>query len=93
MPGFKERREGLRKASRDRVVGERHKPSVGQWILTLVAALAFGAICRKIALGTLFGSLFLVPLVTAMQVAGLKIGGQFVAKGLFIILAAERIRQ
>ena len=52
---------------------------------------------RAVPLGTLLGSLFLVLLVTAMQVAGLKIGGQLVAEGLFIILvlflAMERIRQ
>ena len=43
------------------------------------------------------GSLFLVLLVTAMQVAGLKIGAQLFAEELFIILvlflATERIRQ
>src|SRR2546430_1778041 len=52
---------------------------------------------RAVPLGTLLGSLFLVLLVTAMQVAGLKVGGQLVAEGLFIIfvlfLATERIRQ
>ena len=57
--------------------------------------LIFGG--RAVPLGTLLGSLFLVLLVTAMQVAGLKIGGQLVAEGLFIILvlflATERIRQ
>jgi ribose transport system permease protein len=57
--------------------------------------LIFGG--RAVPLGTLLGSLFLVLLVTAMQVAGLKIGGQLVAVGLFIILvlflATERIRQ
>jgi ribose transport system permease protein len=56
--------------------------------------LIFGG--RAVPLGTLLGSLFLVLLVTAMQVAGLKIGGQLVAEGLFIILvlflATERIR-
>ena len=57
--------------------------------------LIFGG--RAVPLGTLLGSLFLVLLVTAMQVAGLKIGGQLVAEGLFIILvlflAAEKIQQ
>jgi ribose transport system permease protein len=56
--------------------------------------LIFGG--RAVPLGTLLGSLFLVLLVTAMQVAGLKIGGQLVAEGLFIILvlflATEKIR-
>jgi ribose transport system permease protein len=46
--------------------------------------LIFGG--RAVPLGTLLGSLFLVLLVTAMQVAGLKIGSQLVAEGLFIIL-------
>ena len=63
--------------------------------LALGGTLIFGG--RAVPLGTLLGSLFLVLLVTAMQVAGLKIGGQFVAEGLFIILvlclATERIRQ
>jgi ribose transport system permease protein len=57
--------------------------------------LIFGG--RAVPLGTLLGSLFLVLLVTAIQVAGLKIGGQLVAEGLFIILvlflATERTRQ
>jgi ribose transport system permease protein len=57
--------------------------------------LIFGG--RAVPLGTLLGSLFLVLLVTAMQVAGLKIGGQLVAEGLFIMLvlflATERTRQ
>src|ERR1700741_501287 len=57
--------------------------------------LIFGG--RAVPFGTLLGSLFLVLLVTAMQVAGLKIGSQLVAEGLFIIfvlfLATERIRQ
>lgn len=57
--------------------------------------LIFGG--RAVPLGTLLGGLFLVLLVTAMQVAGLKIGGQLVAEGLFIILvlflATERTRQ
>ena len=41
---------------------------------------------RAVPVGTLFGSLFLVLLVTAMQVAGLRIGGQYVAEGALIIL-------
>jgi ribose transport system permease protein len=49
---------------------------------------------RAVPVGTLFGSLFLVLLVTAMQVAGMRIGGQFVAEGALIIgvlfLAAGR---
>src|ERR1700739_4469573 len=57
--------------------------------------LIFGG--RAVPLGTLLGSLFLVLLVTAMQVAGLKVGGQLVAEGVFIVLilflAAERIRR
>ena len=56
--------------------------------------LIFGG--RAVPLGTLLGSLFLVLVVTAMQVAGLKVGGQLLAEGLFIIfilfLATERIR-
>ena len=41
---------------------------------------------RAVPVGTLFGSLFLVLLVTAMQVAGMRIGGQYVAEGALIIL-------
>jgi ribose transport system permease protein len=41
---------------------------------------------RAVPVGTLFGSLFLVLLVTAMQVAGLRLGGQYVAEGALIIL-------
>jgi ribose transport system permease protein len=41
---------------------------------------------RAVPLGTLFGSLFLVLLVTAMQVAHMRIGGQFIAEGALIIL-------
>lgn len=56
--------------------------------------LIFGG--RAVPVGTLLGSLFLVLLVTAVQVAGLNIGGQFITEGLFIILilflAAERVR-
>ena len=46
--------------------------------------LIFGG--RAVPLGTLLGSLFLVLLVTAMQVAGLKVGGQFVAEGFSLSL-------
>ncbi len=46
--------------------------------------LIFGG--KAVPTGTLFGSLFLVLLVTAMQVAGMRIGGQFIAEGLLIIL-------
>jgi ribose transport system permease protein len=46
--------------------------------------LIFGG--KAVPAGTLFGSLFLVLLVTAMQVAGLRIGGQYIAEGLLIIL-------
>jgi ribose transport system permease protein len=46
--------------------------------------LIFGG--RAVPVGTLFGSLFLVLLVTAMQVAGMKIGGQYMIKGLLIIM-------
>ena len=57
--------------------------------------LIFGG--RAVPTGTLFGSLFLVLLVTAMQVAGMRIGGQYIVKGLLIILvlfvAAGRSRQ
>ncbi len=57
--------------------------------------LIFGG--RAVPTGTLFGSLFLVLLVTAMQVAGMKIGGQYIVEGLLIILvlfvAASRSRQ
>jgi ribose transport system permease protein len=41
---------------------------------------------RAVPVGTLFGSLFLVLLVTAMQVAGLRLGGQYIAEGALIIL-------
>jgi len=41
---------------------------------------------RAVPIGTVFGSLFLVLLVTAMQVAGMRIGGQYVAEGALIIL-------
>ena len=41
---------------------------------------------KAVPVGTLFGSLFLVLLVTAMQVAGMRIGGQFIAEGALIIL-------
>jgi ribose/xylose/arabinose/galactoside ABC-type transport system permease subunit len=57
--------------------------------------LIFGG--RAVPLGTLLGSLFLVLRVTATQAAGLKIGGQLMAEGLFIMLvlflATERTRQ
>jgi len=57
--------------------------------------LIFGG--RAVPLGTLLGSLFLVLLVTAVQVAGMSIGGQLVAQGFFIILvlflAARRAQQ
>ncbi len=57
--------------------------------------LIFGG--RAVPIGTFFGSLFLVLLVTAMQVAGMRIGGQYIVKGLLIILvlflAADRPRQ
>ena len=46
--------------------------------------LIFGG--KAVPAGTFFGSLFLVLLVTAMQVAGMKIGGQFIGEGLLIIL-------
>ncbi len=41
---------------------------------------------KAVPVGTLFGSLFLVLLVTAMQVAGMRIGGQLIAEGALIIL-------
>ena len=41
---------------------------------------------RAVPVGTFFGSLFLVLLVTAMQVAGMRIGSQYVAEGALIIL-------
>lgn len=57
--------------------------------------LIFGG--RAVPVGTLLGSLFLTLLVTAIQVAGLKIGGQFIVEGLFIILvlfiSTEKIKQ
>lgn len=57
--------------------------------------LIFGG--KAVPAGTLFGSLFLVLLITAMQVAGMRIGGQYIVKGLLIILvlflAAGRARQ
>ena len=57
--------------------------------------LIFGG--KAVPAGTFFGSLFLVLLVTAMQVAGIRIGGQYVAEGLLIILvlfvAAKRTTQ
>jgi ribose transport system permease protein len=46
--------------------------------------LIFGG--KAVPAGTFFGSLFLVLLVTAMQVAGMRIGGQYIAEGLLIIL-------
>ncbi len=46
--------------------------------------LIFGG--KAVPAGTLFGSLFLILLVTAMQVAGMRIGGQYIAEGLLIIL-------
>jgi ribose transport system permease protein len=46
--------------------------------------LIFGG--KAVPAGTLLGSLFLVLLVTAMQVAGMRIGGQLIAEGLLIIL-------
>lgn len=46
--------------------------------------LIFGG--KAVTTGTLFGSLFLVLLVTAMQVAGMRIGGQYIGEGLLIIL-------
>jgi len=46
--------------------------------------LIFGG--KAVPAGTVFGSLFLVLLVTAMQVAGMRIGGQYIVKGLLIIL-------
>ena len=46
--------------------------------------LIFGG--KAVPAGTFFGSLFLVLLVTAMQVAGMRIGGQYIGEGLFIIL-------
>jgi ribose transport system permease protein len=46
--------------------------------------LIFGG--KAVPAGTFFGSLFLVLLVTAMQVAGLRIGGQYIGEGLLIIL-------
>ena len=46
--------------------------------------LIFGG--RAVPTGTFFGSLFLVLLVTAMQVAGMRIGGQYIAEGALIIL-------
>jgi len=71
-----------------------------QYLLQTVGSVVVGGTLifggRAVPLEALLGSLFLVLLVTAMQVAGLKIGGQFIAEGLFIILdlflAAERIR-
>ncbi len=57
--------------------------------------LIFGG--KAVPLGTLLGSVFLVLLVTATQVAGMKIGAQLFVEGLFIILvlflATERARQ
>jgi len=41
---------------------------------------------KAVPAGTFFGSLFLVLLVTAMQVAGMKIGGQYIGEGILIIL-------
>ncbi len=46
--------------------------------------LIFGG--KAVPVGTFFGSLFLVLLVTAMQVAGIRIGGQYIGEGLLIIL-------
>lgn len=46
--------------------------------------LIFGG--RATALGTLFGALFLVLIVTAMEVAGVSLGVQNIVKGALIIL-------
>ncbi len=46
--------------------------------------LIFGG--RAVPLGAFLGSLFFILLVTMIQVAGLKIGAQFIIEGLFIIL-------
>jgi len=40
---------------------------------------------RAVPLGTFFGCMFLIVLTTAMQVAGMKIGGQYIVTGLVII--------
>jgi ribose transport system permease protein len=60
------------------------------YMLETVGAVVVGGTLimggRAVPVGTLFGSLFLVMLVTAMQVAGMRIGGQYVAEGALIIL-------
>lgn len=71
-----------------------------QYLLETVGSVVVGGTLifggRAVPLGTFFGSLFLVLLVTAMQIAGMKIGGQFIVKGLLIVLvlfvAADRTR-
>jgi ribose transport system permease protein len=40
---------------------------------------------RAVPTGTFFGCMFLILLTTAMQVAGMKIGGQYIVMGLLII--------
>ena len=40
---------------------------------------------RAVPAGTFFGCMFLILLTTATQVAGMKIGGQYIVNGLFII--------
>ncbi|HEY9593156.1 MAG TPA: ABC transporter permease [Spirochaetia bacterium] len=61
-------------------------PYLMQTVASVVVGgtLIFGG--KAVPVGTLFGSLFLVLLVTAMQVAGMKIGGQYIVEGLLIIL-------
>ncbi len=60
------------------------------FLLETVGAVVVGGTLimggRAVPVGTLFGSLFLVLLVTAMQVAGMRIGGQYIAEGALIIL-------
>jgi len=71
------------------------------YLMQTVASVVVGGTLisggKAVPIGTFFGSLFLILLVTAMQVAGMKIGGQYIVTGLLIILvlffAANRARQ
>ncbi len=60
------------------------------YLLQSVASVVVGGSLisggRAVPLGTLIGSLFLTILVTTMQVAGMRIGGQNILTGLLIIL-------
>jgi ribose transport system permease protein len=60
------------------------------YLLETVGAVVIGGTLifggRSTVVGTLFGCLFLVLIVTAMQVAGFPVGTQNIVKGFLIIL-------